>query len=212
MFLKHILYWIVKNAFLIIFTLYNRLEVRGTANIQANVPIILASNHASNADPPLIGGAYPGRLRYIAKESLFRVPVLGFFIRALGAIPVSREDSQRAGAVMKLMLDRLKDGESILIFPEGTRSGDGRLKPLEGGAALLSVKSGVPILPVYISGSHRFCPKGSLLPRPVKLTITFAAPVFPDAGAMSDKEKRMKLMRELEESLVRMAGEVDQHD
>ncbi|MDR1885448.1 MAG: 1-acyl-sn-glycerol-3-phosphate acyltransferase [Synergistaceae bacterium] len=203
---QNIFYYIVKNFFLVVFTLYNRLEVRGLSNVPRGSAMIVASNHASNIDPPLIGGAYPARLRYLAKESLFRVPVLGFLIRALGAIPVTREDSQRAGAVMKLMLARLRDGESVLIFPEGSRSRDGRLKPLEGGVALLSVKSGVPVLPVFVGGSHGVCPAGKFFPRPVKLTLTFSRPIFPSDEPIGDREKRERLMRELEGELVAMAG------
>ena len=196
-FLGTAFYYVVKFFFRVLFAIYNRLEVRGVDNIPVGGQVIVASNHASNVDPPLIGGAFPGRLRYLAKESLFHVPLLGFFVRALGAIPVTREDSQRAGTVIKLMLARLKKGESILIFPEGTRSEGGRLKPLEGGVALLSVASGVPVLPVYIGGSHKVCPRGKLIPRPVKLTVTFSSPIFPSGEPIGDREKRGILMKEL---------------
>lgn len=193
-------YFIVKNLFRIIFTVYNRLEVRGRGNI-SDVPLIVASNHASNVDPPLIGGVFPRPLRYLAKESLFRNPVLGFLIRNLGAIPVTREDSQRAGAVMKLLLGRLEEGESILVFPEGSRSRDGRLQPLEGGAAFLSVKSGAPVLPVYIGGSFEVCPPGGGFPRPAKLSVTFGRQIDPHAMGESDRERREAVTRALADAL-----------
>jgi 1-acyl-sn-glycerol-3-phosphate acyltransferase len=169
--------------------------------------MIVASNHASLADPPLIGAVFPVRLRYLAKDSLFRVPVLGFLIRALGAIPVAREDSQKAGVVMKLLLERLGAGDSVLLFPEGSRSPDGRVKPLESGVAFLSVKVGAPVIPVYIGGSFEAWPRGRAFPRPLRLTVRIAAPIFPDEGIKSERERRGALMNALERELLAMEGE-----
>lgn len=202
-------YSLVKNSFRLGFTLYNGLRVSGMENIPAE-PFIAASNHMSNVDPPLIGGILPTRLRYLAKESLFRNPLLGFFIKTLGAVPVTREDSQRAGAVMKLMLSLLASGESILIFPEGSRSRDGRLKPLEAGVSFLSVKSGAPVLPIYIKGSDRVSPAGSLLPRPVRITVSLSAPIYPDRDIPSEKERRNVLLQALDERLHSMAAEASE--
>jgi 1-acyl-sn-glycerol-3-phosphate acyltransferase len=171
--------------------------------------MIVASNHASFVDPPLIGGVLPIRLRYLSKESLFRVPLLGFLIRTLGAVPVTREDSQRAGAVMKLLLSLLKRGESVLLFPEGSRSADGRLKPLEAGVAYLSVKSGVPVLPVYVKGSFEVWPKGKALPRPSKLKLSISGLIYPDADIPNERERREKLMKSLEKNLLAMENGAD---
>ncbi|MDR1515411.1 MAG: 1-acyl-sn-glycerol-3-phosphate acyltransferase [Synergistaceae bacterium] len=194
-------YWIVKTLFRALFTLYNRLEIRGLDKVPCDTTFIVASNHASYIDPPLLGGVFPGRLRYLAKESLFANPIMGFFISTLGAIPVKREDSQRAGAVMKIMLARLAAGESFLMFPEGTRSSDGKLLPLEGGAAFLSVKSGVPLLPVYISGSSDVMPPHRSIPRPAKVTVTFGDPIYPDKSIEGEKRRRELVMSALEEAL-----------
>lgn len=207
-----IFYSLVKNSFYAAFRLYNGLEVKGLDNIPSGMPLIVASNHASNIDPPLIGGVFPTRLRYLAKESLFYNLFLGFFIKTLGAVPVSREDSQRAGAVMKLLLGLLQQGESILIFPEGSRSKDGKLKPLEAGVAFLSVKSGAPVLPVYIDGSSAVCPPGSSFPKTSKLRVSFAAPIFPVAANGGDRERRDLVMQSLEESLHTLEREANAHD
>ena len=195
-------YCFVRNAFRLFFRLYNRLEVRGLSNVPSKGPMIVASNHASFADPPLIGGVVPVRLRYPAKESLFRVPLLGFLIGALGAVPVAREDSQRAGAVMKLLLTFLKEGESVLLFPEGSRSPDGKLKPLEAGVAYLSVKTGVPVLPVYVKGSFEAWPKSRVLPRPSKLKLSISRLIYPDPDMPNERERSEKLMRSLERELL----------
>ncbi|MDR2779736.1 MAG: 1-acyl-sn-glycerol-3-phosphate acyltransferase [Synergistaceae bacterium] len=207
--IERIFYHFVKCLFRLFFTLYNRLEVRGLGNIPKNTTMIVASNHASYIDPPLIGCVFPGMLRYLAKESLFRVPLLGFFIRALGAVPVKREDSQRAGAVMKSLLFMLKNGDSVLLFPEGSRSPDGRIKPLEAGVAYLSVKAGVPVLPVYVSGSFGAWPRGNMLPRPSKLTLSVSRLIYPDEEAGNERDKRTLVMNTLESALLSMEAEMN---
>jgi 1-acyl-sn-glycerol-3-phosphate acyltransferase len=207
--ISRVFYHFVRGAFRLFFRLYNRLEVRVLSNVPNEGPIIVASNHASFADPPLIGGVLPIRLRYLAKESLFRVPLLGFLISVLGAVPVSREDSQRAGAVMKLLLALLKGRENVLLFPEGSRSADGRLKPLEAGVAYLSVKAGVPVLPIYVKGSFEAWPKGRALPRPSKLKLSISRLIYPDPDVPNERERREKLMRSLERELLEMEGGAD---
>jgi 1-acyl-sn-glycerol-3-phosphate acyltransferase len=202
-----VFYSLVKNMFRGFFALYNRLDVRGLDNVAPGATVIVAANHSSYLDPPLIGSVFPGRLRYLAKESLFRVPLLGFFIRVLGAIPVTREDSQRAGAVMKLLLARLKNSESILLFPEGARSLDGKLQALEGGVAFLSVKTGVPVMPMYVQGALRAWPRGSLFPRPRKLRLFISPPIHPDLNIANEHERRGALMKVLDGELRAMESE-----
>lgn len=198
-------YAAVKTFFRVFHTIYNRLEVNGATNIP-DAPVVVASNHASNIDPPLVGSIWPTQLRYLAKDSLFNAPLFGAAIRALGAVPVVREDGQRAGAVMKLLLDRLSVGESVLVFPEGSRSRDGKLQKLEGGVAFLSVKAGVPLVPVYISGSHDVCGPGAKFPRPSKLRVSIAPPISP-GGDGSDKDKRERMLLQLDAALHDMERE-----
>jgi 1-acyl-sn-glycerol-3-phosphate acyltransferase len=209
--ISRIFYLLVKTLFRFFFTLYNRLEVRGLDNVPRGAAVIVASNHASYVDPPVIGGVFPGRLRYLAKESLFRVPLLGLLIRALGAVPVRREDRQNAGAVMKSLLALLRSGECVLLFPEGSRSPDGRIKPLEAGVALLSVKTGVPVLPVYIGGSFGVWPKGRSFPRPAKLSLAISPPIYPDPAIESERERRNTLLKSLETTLLSMEAVADVH-
>jgi 1-acyl-sn-glycerol-3-phosphate acyltransferase len=207
---SNLFYSFVKNMFKMFFKIYNRLEVHGFDKIPRGTQVIVAANHASYVDPPLIGGVFPGRLRFLAKESLFRVPLIGFLVRALGAIPVEREDGQRAGAVMKNLLKLLDSGESVMLFPEGTRSSDGRLKPLEAGVAYLSVKTGVPVLPVHVAGSFKVWPKGKTFPRPSKLSFRAAPPIYPDTALTGERERRDALLKSLETALFSMeaAGDV----
>jgi len=171
--------------------------------------VIVASNHASNLDPFVVGSSFPRKLRYLAKEELFRNPLEGAAIRALGAVPVAREDHQRAGAVLKMCLEQLSAGRSLLLFPEGTRSSDGRLKPLEQGAAFLSLKSGAPVVPAYLSGSFESFPRGASFPRPSRFRLYFAPPIRPEAfrGAAGERAAREALTARLEETLARLEAE-----
>ncbi|MCX7828625.1 MAG: 1-acyl-sn-glycerol-3-phosphate acyltransferase [Thermanaerothrix sp.] len=143
-------------------------------------PLIVASNHCSHLDPPLVGSFFPGDLCYLAKEELFRSPFMGWMLTHLGACPVRREDAQGAGGVMRLMLKILRDGRSLLIFPEGTRSMDGRLQPLEEGVAFLSLKANVPILPVFVRGTFEAFPKGAKMPRRGDITLSFGDIISPE--------------------------------
>lgn len=205
-----IFYALVRNSFKVFYTLYNRLEIKGRENVPSE-PVVVVANHTSHADPPLMAAAYPMRppIRYIGKEELFKGRILGTALHGLGVVPVSREDSQRAGAVLKLMLSHLNEGRSVLVFPEGTRSRDGRIRqPLEGGAAFLSIKSGRPILPAYISGSFKVLPPGAKFPRPVKLRVTYGELIRPPEEG-TDREKREATTGAILDFFLRMEREAD---
>ena len=105
---------------------------------------------------------------------------------------------------MKNLLTLISGGESVLLFPEGTRSSDGRLKPLEAGVAYLSVKTGIPVLPVYVAGSFKVWPKGKKFPRPSKLSFRTATPIYPDTAIACERERRNALLRSLEATLCSM--------
>ncbi len=196
-------YWVTKNFFKILFTLYHRVQVRGKGQCSVAGACILAANHASHLDPPLVGAMYPRRLSFIAAEYLFRIPLLGFCIRRLGAIPVSREDAASPVEMMKMSLQLLKEGRQILLFPEGSRSQNGKLQPLEGGVAMLSLKTGAPIIPIYVKGTHKAMPRGAFFPRPVRLGIVFGEPLYPQdiPEELSGKAKREYLVCELEKGI-----------
>jgi 1-acyl-sn-glycerol-3-phosphate acyltransferase len=147
----------------------------GTELVPRDGPLLLASNHSSLLDPPLIGSVLPRELDYMAKTELFRIPALGGLIKRLNAHPVDRSGSD--SAALRLALRLLGDGRAVLVFPEGTRSTDGRLGPAHAGAGMLAALSGAPVLPVYIQGSDRALPRGAAVPRPVRVTVRFGAPI-----------------------------------
>jgi 1-acyl-sn-glycerol-3-phosphate acyltransferase len=115
--------------------------------------LIVASNHVSFWDPPLVGSACARGLYFLAKEELFRTPVLGPLIRAYHSIPIRRGMADLSG--MSRAIEVLKRGEALLMFPEGSRMRDGELHPARPGVGMMAVSAGVPIVPCYISGSNR---------------------------------------------------------
>ena len=166
-------YWLVRNTFRILLRVYNRCSVRWLEDIDPDERVVVACNHASNLDPLVVGSFFPRRLRYFAKEELFRSWFLGSSSRALGAVPVSRADNASAAGALKGFMKLYREGSDILIFPEGGRSPDGRLQPLEAGVALIAARERAPILPAFIHGSFDAMPTGSRFVRPSKIVLTF---------------------------------------
>jgi 1-acyl-sn-glycerol-3-phosphate acyltransferase len=152
-----------------------RLEGRGMEHVPGTGPVLLIANHSSVLDPPFVGGVAPRQLSFLAKAELFGVPGFGRLIRALNARPVRREGAD-AGA-LRAALRVLEQGGALLVFPEGTRGVEGRLREPKPGAALLAVLSGAPVVPVLIGGSGAAWPRGRALPRPAKVVVTFGPPL-----------------------------------
>ncbi|MDR2176392.1 MAG: 1-acyl-sn-glycerol-3-phosphate acyltransferase [Synergistaceae bacterium] len=198
---ERIFYSVVRAFFAVFFTLYNRLSVRWAEPLPRGGRVIVASNHCSNLDPILVGIAFPRRLRYFAKEELFRPILFGRIIRLLGAVPVSRADSASAASALKGFFRLLEEGNDVLIFPEGSRSPDGNLLPLEGGVGLIAVHSKADILPVFIRGSYDAMPPGAVLIKPRKITVTFGRRIVFDPELRGGKDAREKIMAELTRSL-----------
>jgi 1-acyl-sn-glycerol-3-phosphate acyltransferase len=149
-------YRIAQIFFRIYFLLYHRVSIKGLPGLKnflaerGGEPVILAANHESYLDPPLIGMLFPNPLRFIAWDGLFKVPIFGALIRALGAVPVNQENKNLAASLLRDTMGFLKSGYSVLIFPEGIRTSDGKLLPFIGGVALVSVKTRIPIVPVWV--------------------------------------------------------------
>ena len=136
-----------------------RVEGRAPADIHRK-PYVVVANHQSTADPWLLS-SLPWDMRWIAKRSLFRAPVLGWLMRLGGDLPVVRGDGASVRTMMAAARATLEAGLPLMVFPEGTRSPDGRLQAFKDGAFELAIATGAPILPVVIEGTHRCRPKGS---------------------------------------------------
>ena len=144
------------------FKIFHRMEVKGVHNIPSTGAFILASNHTSYFDPPALGCKLPRNLHYFARDSLFFWP-LGLLIRNLNSIPVNR--SQLDITTLKRVLKVLKSGDPLLVFPEGTRSPDGKLGAGKKGIGLLLAKSQSDVLPAKVVGGFQVLGKGMLIPR-----------------------------------------------
>ena len=176
------LYAVLKPIAVALMRLLFRFEVVNAGLVPASGPVLLVSNHVSVLDPPLIGGAAPRPLVFMAKEELFRVPLFGRLIRALNARPVRRDGSDVRA--LKAALAVLAEGHAMLVFPEGTRGEEGgALREGKPGVGMLAVLSGAPVVPVFVSGSGAALPRGRALPRPTKVRVSFGPPLtFKDVG------------------------------
>ena len=193
------LYTFSRALLAVVLRLFNRWEVSGRSYVPESGGVLLIANHTSYADPPVVGAACPRPVHFMAKAELFRIPVLKSFIRATHAFPVRRGAADRAALRRAVRL--LRERKVLLMFPEGTRSHDGRLKPLELGAAFVALASEAAVVPMALLGTDRLLPRGSPLLRPAKVRVRFGPPV--DLGDL----QRGKLSRAaLQEACDRMAA------
>src|SRR5436189_4564445 len=137
--------------FRFLYRTYFRWRVFNPHRVPLTGPVILAANHASFLDPPLIGGGFNRAVNYLARNTLMDVPVLGTLLRRLNVVPVDRDGG--GGAGLKAILDRLLIGGVILLFPEGTRTRDGKLQPAKSGIGLTVIKSTATVVPVRVHGT-----------------------------------------------------------
>lgn len=158
------------------FKLWFRWRVYNVERVPLTGGVILASNHASFADPPLIGCSIPRQINYLARESLFRFPGIGWYLRQLTAVPVDRDGGGAKG--LKIILDRLLSGAGITLFPEGTRTSDGKLLPARSGVGLTVIKSNAPVVPVRIFGAFEAYGRHITIPRPKPVVVKYGQPMM----------------------------------
>ena len=198
-----VLYGALKLVAVALMRLGFRLEVEGREHVPASGPVLLVSNHVSLLDPPVVGGAAPRDLYFLAKEELFAIPLFGRLIRALNARPVKRDGSD--SRALKMALRLLAEGRALLVFPEGTRGVEGRLREGRPGAGMLAVMSGAPVVPVYVSGSGRALPPGHAIPRPRKVRVRFGPPLHFKWGTDEGRKERY---REATQELMRAIAQL----
>jgi len=186
---RHIdpLYWVgLKGVMFFVRVVGVRVRVEGQTNIPSGV-CLFVGNHTSSADAPAVVGAIPRRIAVLLKESLFKWPIVGQAFTLARFIPVNRADRESAIASVEKAAEAMRAGQSFLIYPEGTRSPDGRLQEFKKGAFVLAIKAGVPIVPVLCSGAHRVMAKNSLKIQPGEILVEFLAPI--DASRYTLEER-----------------------
>jgi len=174
--------WIAARAY---YALWHRWRVFNPERVPPTGPVILAANHASYLDPPLIGSGLPRAINYLARDTLFRFPGFGAYLRGLNVVPVDRDGAGAAG--LKGILDRLHDGGAVILFPEGTRTSDGQLQPARAGIGLTVIKSDAPVVPVRVFGTFEAWSRDKKFPRPRRVMVKYGEPM--DFKALREEAK-----------------------
>lgn len=163
------------HCFRALYATYFRWRVFGAENVPLTGGVILASNHASYLDPPLVGSGLKRGINFLARESLFRFPVMGAVLRSWNVVPVDRDGGGARG--LKAILDRLLAGGAIILFPEGTRTTDGQLQPARSGIGLTVIKSTAPVVPVRVFGTFEAYGRHHKIPRPRRVMVKYGQPI-----------------------------------
>jgi 1-acyl-sn-glycerol-3-phosphate acyltransferase len=167
------------HFFRLYFSIWHRFRVFNVERVPLEGPVILASNHASYIDPPLVGSGVRRQINYLARDSIFRVPVLASILRSWEVVPVDRDGGTGRG--LKAILDRLGRGGAIILFPEGTRSRHGELNPACSGIGLTVIKSTAPVVPARVFGTYAAFGAQMWLPRPRPLAVKYGKPMLFEA-------------------------------
>ncbi len=165
--------WICFRA---LYKFYFRWRVFNPERVPLTGPVILASNHSSFLDPPLVGAGVTRGINYLARENLFRFPVLGWILHQWQVVPVDREGGGAKG--LKAILDRLLDGGAIILFPEGTRTRDGQIQPARSGIGLTVIKSEAPVVPVRVFGTFQAYNRHMRIPLPHRVAVKYGKPML----------------------------------
>ena len=186
-------YFISWALFRCVYATYFRWRVYHPERVPQEGPVILAANHASILDPPLVGAGLKRPLNYLGRDTLFKVPVLGWLVRLWKVVPVDREGGGAAG--LRAIFDRLLNGGAILLFPEGTRTPDGQLQPTRAGIGLVVIKSNAPVVPVRVFGTFEAFGRDAKIPRPHRVAVKYGAPMYFEdlrAEAKACSKQRLK--------------------
>jgi 1-acyl-sn-glycerol-3-phosphate acyltransferase len=162
-------------GFRAMFAGYFRWRVFNPERVPLKGGVIIASNHASFLDPPLVGSGLKRDINYLARESLFRFPGVGALLRSWNSVPVDRDGGGAAG--LREILNRLHAGGAIILFPEGTRTLDGKLRPARSGIGLTVIKSDVPVIPVRTFGTFEAFGRNHKFPRPIRVAVKYGEPM-----------------------------------
>lgn len=152
-------------------------DVTGRENVPLDKTVVFCANHASQVDILVLYCALPVSIRFLAKKELFSVPFFGTVMKIAGHIPIDRSGGRAAVKSIQDAAETIRRGASVVIFPEGTRSCDGRLQSFKTGGIQVAIRSGCPIVPVAISGSYEILPRSSIWIRPGHIRVAIGKPI-----------------------------------
>jgi 1-acyl-sn-glycerol-3-phosphate acyltransferase len=155
-------------------------EVRGLHNVPSKGPVVFASNHQGIFDIPVLQAMIPIGFRWVAKESLFKIPVIGWTMGFAGYIAINRESATRAFKSMEAAAEKIRSGTSVLVFPEGTRSKEAGVLPFKRGVFALATKSMAPLVPISIDGTRHIMKGTSPIIRPARVRVCVGKPIETD--------------------------------
>jgi len=180
-------YIVSRFIFWLLLKIFCRFRSYGGENIPRSGPAIVASNHLSYLDPAIVGAGFWRKAHFMARDSLFKVFLLGRWMRAVGVIPLKRNSADFRA--VREAVKRLKEGEIVAVFPEGTRSTDGNLQEGLPGLGIIAKLSHAPVIPAFIKGSGKILPRGSKFFKPARTTIYYGKPITLSGKFLNDRGK-----------------------
>jgi len=174
-----------------------RVTVKGLSNLKPGRSYIYMANHMSNFDIPVLQAFLPVQFRWLAKAELYKIPVFGYAMKRAGYISIDRSDRKSAIESLNKAVKIIRDGISVVIFPEGTRSRNHNIQPFKKGGFFLAVDSGVPIIPIIIHGTERIMPKKQMLIKPGNVTLEIAKPINSSDYTRKTKNDLMDKIRDI---------------
>jgi 1-acyl-sn-glycerol-3-phosphate acyltransferase len=165
----------------------SRVQIVESAPLDYRRPHLFVANHQSFVDIPVLFAALPTELRFLAKRELRRIPIVSWYISAMGMVFIDRQDSEASRESVEDMAEVLKDGSSMVSFPEGTRSRTGEVQSFKTGSFVAAIKSGVPVVPVAIAGSAQALPPDRFTLRPASIQVKVGSPIPTHGMSLNDR-------------------------
>jgi len=162
---------------LVAWSIFARIRVHGVEHVRPGQSYVYMANHSSLIDTPALFAYLPYPFRIMAKRELFFVPFMGWHLWTAGHFPIDRRDRRRAARSLRRVIEGVRGGTSLVVFPEGTRTRDGRLQEFKPGTFKIALKAGVPIVPVTIRGTFRLLPSTTLAPKPGRVDVILGEPI-----------------------------------
>lgn len=182
-----------------------QISVEGLEQIDPKVSYVFAANHASYMDTPVAFALIPVQFRFLAKQGLFKIPFLGNHLKRAGHIPVLRDDPRGSVKTLQVAAETIQKKQiSVLIFPEGGRSEDGRLQEMKEGAAYIAIRAGVPLVPIALIGTHNVLPYGAGILRSGKVVLRILPPIETSSLTLKD---RGRITEEVHSQLLNALGQ-----